>query len=123
MNIQNMTINKVRALYKKETTLKELNQEIFNLAKTVDNKYNLFISLDDEHFENTINRLSSIKTGEEDSLFGIPAVLGDNICTEQLKTTCGSKILENYLSPFNAFAVDKLREAGVIITGKTNIDE
>ena len=56
-------------------------------------------------------------------LLGIPLAVKDVICVEGLPTTCGSRILENYVPPFSATAVEKLREAGAVILGKTNTDE
>jgi len=56
-------------------------------------------------------------------LLGIPLAIKDVISVEGVRTTCGSKILENYVSPFQATVVDKLRAAGAVILGKTNTDE
>jgi aspartyl-tRNA(Asn)/glutamyl-tRNA(Gln) amidotransferase subunit A len=56
-------------------------------------------------------------------LAGVPVAVKDNLATLHLPTTCGSKILEGYVSPFEATAVRKLREAGAVIIGKTNMDE
>jgi len=56
-------------------------------------------------------------------LAGVPVLLKDNIATVDLPTTCGSRILEGYVSPFEATAVARLREAGAIVLGKTNMDE
>ncbi|MBC7895609.1 MAG: Asp-tRNA(Asn)/Glu-tRNA(Gln) amidotransferase subunit GatA [Cytophagaceae bacterium] len=56
-------------------------------------------------------------------LAGVPVAIKDNLVTEHLPTTCGSRILEGYISPFEATAVRKLREAGAVIVGKTNLDE
>ncbi len=56
-------------------------------------------------------------------LYGMPVVIKDNICTLEFTTTCGSKILEGYRSPYEATAVAKLKAAGALITGKTNCDE
>jgi aspartyl-tRNA(Asn)/glutamyl-tRNA(Gln) amidotransferase subunit A len=56
-------------------------------------------------------------------LAGVPIAVKDNICTLDLPTTCGSRILEGYRSPFEATAVRRLREAGAVMVGKTNMDE
>jgi aspartyl-tRNA(Asn)/glutamyl-tRNA(Gln) amidotransferase subunit A len=56
-------------------------------------------------------------------LAGVPVAVKDNICTRNLKTTCCSKILADYVPPYNATAVDRLEQAGAVILGKTNCDE
>ena len=56
-------------------------------------------------------------------LAGVPVAIKDNICTTEGRTSCGSKMLENYRSPFDATAVTRLREAGAIVVGKVNCDE
>jgi aspartyl-tRNA(Asn)/glutamyl-tRNA(Gln) amidotransferase subunit A len=61
--------------------------------------------------------------GEDHPLLGVPLAIKDVICVEGLATTCGSRILENYVPPFNATVIEKLRSAGAVILGKTNMDE
>ncbi len=56
-------------------------------------------------------------------LAGVPVAVKDNLCTVAFPTTCGSRILEGYRSPFDATVVRRLREAGAVIVGKTNLDE
>ncbi len=56
-------------------------------------------------------------------LAGVPVAIKDNLCTTDARTTCGSKILEHYLPPYDATVVRKLREADAVIVGKTNLDE
>ena len=60
---------------------------------------------------------------DADSLKNAYIAIKDNICTKDLPTTCGSRVLRDYVSPYDAAVVSQLRDAGVVIIGKTNLDE
>jgi aspartyl-tRNA(Asn)/glutamyl-tRNA(Gln) amidotransferase subunit A len=67
--------------------------------------------------------LEQIAPGERGPLFGVPVVVKDNIATTDLPTSCGSRILEGYVSPFESTATRRLRDAGAIVLAKSNMDE
>ncbi|MDX2199554.1 MAG: Asp-tRNA(Asn)/Glu-tRNA(Gln) amidotransferase subunit GatA [Phycisphaerae bacterium] len=69
------------------------------------------------------SRIAAGGHGAVGPLAGVPVAIKDNICTRQGKTTCGSRLLENYRSPYDATAVERLLQAGAVIVGKTNLDE
>ena len=85
---------------------------------------NVFVSRDDDDAKKQAasigDRLSDTEPG---ALLGVPVAIKDNIATLTLSTTCGSKILEGYVSPYEATVVTRLRDAGAIPFGKTNMDE
>ena len=105
--------------------IKDLIQECIENIEKKDNTYNAFISLNKE---NALDRAEKLQTrldaGEDIGILGgIPVAIKDNILVEGLKTTCGSKMLENYMAPYSATVINKLEENGAIIIGKTNMDE
>lgn len=87
--------------------------------------YHCYITiLEDEALERAGEVQEGIRTGRYTSpLAGVPVAVKDNICMKGIKTTCGSKILENFRPPYDAAAMEKLYEAGMVVVGKTNMDE
>ena len=85
---------------------------------------NAFITVDEEHALNEAKQSDQlIRSGKSTPLTGIPVAHKDIFCTKGLLTTCGSKILSNFVSPYDATVVRKLRQAGTVTLGKTNMDE
>ncbi len=85
---------------------------------------NAFITLTEDIALETAQQVEDkIKKGEKVKLFGLPIAVKDNINVKGYETTCGSKILKGYKSPYNATVVEKLLSVGGVIIGKTNLDE
>lgn len=112
-------------LVKKEISATELNQAVLERADAVEDKVNAYITRTQERaLERAREVDEQIKNGEAiGALAGIPVAVKDNICTNGLRTTASSKILSNFVPPYNATVVNKLEAAGVSIVGKTNLDE
>ncbi len=98
----------------------DLVEEAFsNIEKNKD--YNAYITLNKEE---AIKQAKSLEENDVDNLFfGIPIAIKDNIVTKDLRTTCASKMLEEFIPIYNATVVEKLKDKNMIIIGKTNMDE
>ena len=121
MTIRYKTIKEIKNMIShKEISNKELVQEVYKLINE-NSHLNAFI---------TLNEDSSLKKAEnfdnnpsDSSLAGIPIAQKDLFCTKNLRTTCGSKILDNFIPPYSATVIENLEKAGCISIGKTNMDE
>ena len=118
LNLEIKEINKL--LVEKKIKPLDLVEEAFKNIEE-NNDLNCFITLNKEE---AIKRAKELENEEVDNLFfGIPVAVKDNICTKDLRTTCASKILENFIPLYDATVVEKLKEKNMIIVGKTNMDE
>ena len=121
-----MTIDEIHRQYLTgEATPSEITRAALDRIEESQERLNAFITVDRG---GALRRAAEMDAGIKDAvrtnpLAGIPVAVKDNMCREGLRTTCGSRILGNYLPPYTATAVARLSEAGAIIVGKTNMDE
>jgi aspartyl-tRNA(Asn)/glutamyl-tRNA(Gln) amidotransferase subunit A len=126
MSITNKTANEIKQdIINKKISCKETLDEFYKKIKSEDKKINAFITLTEDLAYSKAKELDDkISKGEKiGKLAGIPIAIKDNICVSGIKTTCGSKILENFIAPYNATIIDKINKEDAMIIGKTNMDE
>ncbi len=128
IELTRLTIQAARdLLHRREVSSVELTRAVLDRIIALDNEVRAYLTLTPESAleqaaEADRLRASVVADGHP-PLLGIPLAIKDVICVEGVPTTCGSRMLENYLPPFSATAVEKLRQAGAVILGKTNTDE
>jgi len=125
MQLHQLTISEAHALLKKkEISSRELTRAVFDRIDAVESNVNAYISFSrDNAMQQAAEADSAIAAGRCLPLTGIPLAVKDLICTRNLPTTCGSKILEGFNPPYDATVIRKLKEAGAVIVGKLNMDE
>jgi len=97
---------------------------VFRRIDAVEKSVHAYITLlKEDAFREAARADEEIRKGDIRPLTGIPIALKDIYCTRGIPTTCGSRILQNFVAPYDATIVEKLREAGAVFTGKTNMDE
>ena len=102
----------------------ELTKDVLDRIEKVEDKVKAYITLDPEGALKQAEAADKqIKEGKGGALCGIPLSIKDVLCTEGMRTTCGSRILENFLPPYDATAVFKLKQAGAVLLGKVSMDE
>ena len=120
MNLYELTVHElIEKLDKNEITAEDITKACINRINEKESDIHAFVTL------TTDNALEESKvTDRTKSKFaGIPIGLKDNICTKGVKTTCSSKMLENFISPYDATVIEKLNDEGIISLGKLNLDE
>ena len=113
------------ALLAKKTSARELAQEFYAQIEQRNPELNAFLALCPDRAYAQADRVDAIVAQGKPlgRLAGVPVAIKDVISTEGVRTTCGSKILEDYTPPYDATAIERLERAGAVIIGKTNCDE
>jgi aspartyl-tRNA(Asn)/glutamyl-tRNA(Gln) amidotransferase subunit A len=122
----NWTIGGVReALAAKKVSARELAGEFYKRIEARNAELNAFLTLSPERAYAQAGRVDAMAAAGKalPPLAGVPIAIKDVISTRGIRTTCGSKILETYVPPYDATAVERLEKAGAVILGKTNCDE
>ena len=112
------------ALDKKEIGAEELAKSYIDKIEKTDKKLNSYITVcADTALDEAKAAQKLIDSGESKPLTGIPVSIKDNICTDKIRTTCASKMLEDFVPFYDATVISKLKSDGAVILGKTNMDE
>ena len=102
----------------------ELTQAYLDQIQSLDQKFNSYITVTPEHaLEQAKQADVRIAAGNATALTGIPIAQKDIFCTKNIKTSCASKMLDNFISPYDATVIEKFNNAGAVCLGKTNMDE
>ncbi|MDQ7787772.1 MAG: Asp-tRNA(Asn)/Glu-tRNA(Gln) amidotransferase subunit GatA [Thermodesulfovibrionales bacterium] len=125
MSLYRLTISEARdLLLKREITVQDIVSSIFTRIDALEKKVSAFLTLTkDEAFRGAEDAQKRIDRGENKSLLGIPFAVKDNMCTRNIRTTCASKILHNFVPPYESTATTRLSAEGSVLIGKTNMDE
>lgn len=123
--MHNLTIAQmIEQLRAKSFSSVELTQHFLNRIKQLDSRYNSFITVTDEAaLAQAASADTRLARGDAPSLCGIPIAHKDIFCTAGVRTSCGSKMLDNFVPPYDATVVENYNRAGIVTLGKTNMDE
>ena len=126
MDITELTVHELQEKLKnKELTVTEITKAYVDRINDKEEDVQAFVTtLTDEALEQAKDVQEKIDNGEISGDFaGIPIGIKDNMCTKGVKTTCGSKMLENFVSPYNATVIEKISAEDMIMLGKLYMDE
>ncbi|MBQ3145476.1 MAG: Asp-tRNA(Asn)/Glu-tRNA(Gln) amidotransferase subunit GatA [Clostridia bacterium] len=120
MELYELTVHELlEKLDNKEITLEEITKSYIDRINDKEKDVQAFVTLTDKEALGKVQTIKERKTKFE----GIPIGIKDNMCIKGTKTTCSSKMLENFIAPYNATVIEKLNEEGLVSLGKLNMDE
>jgi aspartyl-tRNA(Asn)/glutamyl-tRNA(Gln) amidotransferase subunit A len=125
MKLHELTMHDAHDMMKRrKISSQELTEAILDRIESIDEKVGAYITVVRESaLEQAREADKAYREGKISELTGIPIAVKDLICTNGIRTTCGSKILENFIPPYDATVITKLKKAGAVIVGKLNMDE
>ncbi len=125
MELHSLTLNEaLRLLDTGATSSVALTQSVLARIDAVEDKVRAYLSLDHEGALRQAEQADSLrKNGQAGALCGLPLAVKDVLCTTALPTTCGSRILEHFVAPYDATVITRLKEAGAVLLGKLAMDE
>lgn len=125
MELKKQTLGSLREMLDtKQISAAELCKEYSDRIKAKDSDVLGYITVtEDEALKNAEKAQEIIDKGEAKALTGIPLAIKDNICTDGIRTTCASKMLENFVPPYDANVIEKLKAENYVLLGKTSMDE
>ncbi len=123
--INRLTIHEAhRLLQSKQLSSVELTRACLERIQQLEPEVHAFVTVTDELALKQAQRADEmIARGDTNPLTGIPALIKDNMCTKGVRTTCSSRMLENFVPPYDATVVEKLNGCGAVMVGKANMDE
>jgi aspartyl-tRNA(Asn)/glutamyl-tRNA(Gln) amidotransferase subunit A len=125
LDLHTLTIHQARELLQhREISSVELTRAVLERIEAVEERVHAYLHLDPERALDQAREADRrLGAGEDAPLLGIPLAIKDVLCTEGVETTCGSRILQGFVPPFDATVVARLHQAGAVLLGKTNTDE
>ena len=124
MELNTSILNYIEDIKSGKFTVEEFTSAIIQRIQNIDETVNAYLSLNESAMDDAKLIDQKIASGEKiGKCYGFPISIKDNICITGTKTTCASKILENFVAPYTATVVNHLQNEDAIITGKTNLDE
>ncbi|WP_434642022.1 Asp-tRNA(Asn)/Glu-tRNA(Gln) amidotransferase subunit GatA [Thermoanaerobacterium thermosaccharolyticum] len=125
MELHELKIHELHELLKnKEVSAVDVTKAYLERIKEVEPQVDALISITEEYALKKAEEADKmIQDGNINDLTGIPVIIKDNMCTENIRTTCASKMLEDFVPPYNATVVENLSNLGAVMVGKANLDE
>ena len=125
LEIQPLTIHRCHELLRnRDISAMELTEAVLERIAQVEEQVHAFVTVtDDDALRQASEADRRLSSGDFTPLTGVPALIKDNMCTRGVPTTCSSRMLERFCPPYDATVVERLRDAGMVMVGKGNMDE